>query len=299
MCFVFEQVATQANYRDKALAACRKALQKDPKLYWARLRAGEICLELGRPTEAAAAFEPMKAELSKDPKGCGLYVRALCEIGAFHQVEEFLESMAAKDSPPSVLLQAARGLQAAQRPAETVRWATRVLDRDPLNVDALRMVADNTRILAESPTGWDRDRARDALRSYRAVLRQQPDNLAVVNDIVWLELKALNLPRDAYDSAAPLRAVQSQTRIPAEFLETLGAVYIAVGDYDQAVTVLRNAISTAGGRFSFYLHLALAYHGQKQVSLAEHFLAKASDAPNKSPKELHELAEAARVIYRR
>jgi tetratricopeptide (TPR) repeat protein len=300
MCFVFEQVATQANYRDKALAACRRALKQDQKLYWARLRAAEICMDLGRPTEAAAVFEPMKAELAKDPKGTGLYVRALCECGSYHQAEEFLESAAASQCPPAVLLQAAKGLQTARRPAEAVRWGKRVLDREPNNVDALLLVGDNQRLLADTENqGWDRNLAREALRSYRAVLRHQPDNLGVVNNIVWLELKALNLPRDAYESAAKLRAVQNQVRIPAEYLETLGAVYIAVEQHDQAVKVLRDAVSTAGGRFSFYLHLALAYHGLKQNTMTDHFFNKAAEIPNKSPKEVSELYEAGKVINRR
>jgi tetratricopeptide (TPR) repeat protein len=299
MCFVFEQVASQAGRPDKALAACRKALTQDPKLYWARLREGEICIELGRPTEAAAAFEPMKDELAKDPKGFGLYVRALCDCGAYQLAEEFLEKMSAKNCPVDSLLQAAKGLQAAHRPAETVRWAKRVLDKEPLNVQALKFVADNTRKLAYSDDhGWDLDRAREALRNYRAVERQQPDNLDVVNNIVWLELKALDLPQDALLSSAKLRAIQNTTSIPAEYLETLGAVYIRVGQYDQAVTVLRNAVSTAGGRVSFYLHLALAYHGLKQSAMAEQYLSKAAELP-KTQRELNELFEAARIINRR
>jgi pentatricopeptide repeat protein len=299
MCFVFEQVATQAGRPDKALAACRKAIEQDPKLYWARLRQAEICMRLDRFTEAAGAFEPMKAELVNDPKGCGLYVEALCKCGSYQLAEEFLEKMAAKNCPVDVLLSSAKGLQAARRPAETVRWAKRAIDKDPLNVEALLLVADNTRVLADAePLGWDRNLAREALQAYRAVERQQPDNLKVVNNIAWLELKALGLTRDAYKSAEKLRAIQTQTGIPAEYLETLGAVYIGVEQFDQAVIVLRNAVSTAGGRVSFYIHLALAYHGLKQQAMAEQYLSKAAEMP-KSPKELTELYEAARTIYRR
>jgi tetratricopeptide (TPR) repeat protein len=299
MCFELDQVATHAGHPDKALAACRRALRQDATLYWARLRAGEICMDLGRPTEAAAAFEPMKDEVSQDPKGCGLYVRALCECGSHQLAEEFLEKVSAKNCPVAVLLNAAKGLQAARRPAETVRWAKRALVQEPLNVEALLLIADNTRVLADTPTGWDRDLAREALRAYRTVERQQPDNLVVVNNVVWLELKALSLPAEAYKSAEKLRAMQNQVGVPAEYLETLGAVYIGVGQFDQAVTVLRDAVATAGGRFSFYLHLALAYRGLKQYSQAEFYLNKAAESPNKSPKELDELLQAGRAVYRR
>ena len=54
-------MASQAGRPDKALAACRKALQQDPKLYWARLREGEICMLLGLHTDAAAVIPNARA----------------------------------------------------------------------------------------------------------------------------------------------------------------------------------------------------------------------------------------------
>ncbi|HEY1378148.1 MAG TPA: tetratricopeptide repeat protein [Gemmataceae bacterium] len=296
MLYVFEQVAYQASRRDKALAACRKALEKDPKQDWARRREAAICLELGRPTEAAAALRPIKDELAKSPEDCANYVRALCECGAYPLAEEFLEKVSAANCPVDVLLKAAGGLQASGRHAEAVRWARRALDVDKLNVKALRIEADSTRILADKgEAGWDVDLARDALRSYRAVLRIEPDDLKTVNNIAWLELKALHLPREAYESAAPLRAAQDRVGLPAEFHETLGAVYIGVGQYDAAVKVLRQAVDTAGPRVSFYAHLALAFHGLKQPNQAEHYLSEAFKLPH-TPRELAELREAARTI---
>jgi tetratricopeptide (TPR) repeat protein len=299
MLYVFEQVAYQASRRDKALAACRKALEQDPKQDWARRREAAICLELGRPTEAAAALRPIKDELAKSPDDCANYVRALCECGAYPLAEEFLEKVSAANCPVDVLLRAAQGLQASGRHAEAVRWARRALDVDKLNVKALRIEADSTRILADKgEAGWDMDLARDALRSYRAVLRIEPDDLKAVNNIAWLELKALHRPREAYESAAPLRAVQDRVGLPAEYHETLGAVYIGVGQYEPAVRALRQAWATAGPRVSFFAHLALAYHGLGQPAQAEHFLNEAFKLPH-TPRELAELREAARTVYGR
>ncbi len=299
MCVMYEQVATAAGRPDKALAACRKALEQDPKQTWARLREAAICLTLDRPTDAAAALRPIADELPQHPDGCENYVKALCGCGAYHLAEEFLERVAAADCPVDVLLKAAEGLQAAGRHADAVRWARRVTDKDKLNVKALLIQADSTRILADKgEQGWDRDLVREALRAYKAVERQQPDDLKVVNNIAWLELKALGLPREAYASAARLRAAQNQVGLPAEFHETLGAVYLGVGQYDAAVQMLRQAVATAGPRPSFYTYLALAYHGLGQPEKAEQYLSQAAGMP-KSAKELAEVREAARVIYGR
>jgi tetratricopeptide (TPR) repeat protein len=290
MCQVYADVALRAGRRDKALEACRRALQQDPNLPWAHYREGEICLELGRPTEAAAALTPIKAELAKDPAGSATYVRALCECGSYQLAEEFLEQVSAENQPVEVLLQAAKGLESARRPADAVRWAKRVLEKDPLNVHALLIAADGLRVLAEvGDRDWDIEKVREALRDYRAVQRQLPKNLIVVNNIVWLELKALGLKREAFESAEPLRAVQNEVGIPADFLETLGAVYIGVGQYEQAKQVLKQAIATAGPRPSFYMHLALAHDGLKQPQMTARCLQQAAELPGKSPRELAEL----------
>jgi tetratricopeptide (TPR) repeat protein len=196
-----------------------------------------------------------------------------------------------------VLLQAAKGLQEARRYEDAVRWAKRVLEKDTLNVDALWVAGDGQRVLAETgDRGWDLDRVRESLRYYRAVQRQRPKDLAVVNNIAWLELKALGLTREAFESAEPLRAVQHEVGIPADFLETLGAVYLGVGQYDQARQMLQQAIATAGPRPSFYMHLALAHHGLKQPEMTAKCLQRAAELPGKTPRELAELYDLLKAI---
>jgi tetratricopeptide (TPR) repeat protein len=299
MCQVYADVARRAGRRDKALVACRRALRQDPGLLWARRGAGEVCMELGRPTEAAALLGPAKAELAKDPAGCALYVRALCDCGSYQLADEFLEQVTAENRPAEVLLKAAQGMQAANRHADAVRWAKRVLEKDTLNVEALLVVGDSLRVLAEEgDRGWDREKAREAITAYRAVQRQDPKNLTAVNNLVWLELKALERPQEAYESAAPLRAVQHEVGTPADFLETLGAVYIGVGQYDLARQMLQQAVATAGPRASFLMHLALAHHGLKQPEMAEYFLQRAAEQP-KSAREVAELYDAGKVINRK
>src|SRR5207253_820795 len=111
-------------------------------------------------------------------------------------------------------------------------------------------------------------------------------DLRVVNNIVWLELKALERPQAAFESAAPLRVVENAVGMPADFLETLGAVYLAIGRYEDSRRLLAQAIATAGRRPSFYTHLALAYHGLKNQEQAEYYLEEAA----KMPKTNRELA---------
>ena len=150
--------------------------------------------------------------------------------------------------------------------------------------------------------GWDINLVRDALKAYRTAERQRPENDVanrIANNIAWLELKALHLPQEAFASAVRLRAIENKVDTKAEYLETLGAVYIGVKQYDQAVSVLIQAIRTRP-RGSFYTHLALAYYGLGQTDLAEATLDKAermttNPAPM-TPMQLAELHEASQII---
>jgi predicted Zn-dependent protease len=298
MCSVVEEVATRAGRPDRALEVCRLALKQDPKQDWFRLREAVHCLTYHRPAEAVAALRPIEDHLVKYPDGCADYVRALSESGSPARADEFLDKITAGDCPVDVLLKTAAGLQAAHRNADALRWARRGLDREPRNVAALLAVADNSRILADrADKGWDIDLVRESLRAYRTAEQQRPEGEVadrIANNIAWLELKALRLPQEAYVSAARLRAIEERVDTKAEYLETLGAIYIGVGRYEQAKTVLIQAIRTAP-RGSFYTYMALACHGLRQLDRAESYLDKAGRLPM-TPSQQADLREAKQII---
>lgn len=299
MCQVYAQAMLAAGRPDKAIDACRQALKLQPGLLWAARTEAEICLMLNRPTEAAAALKPVREFLATDPHGCAQYIKALSGCGSVALAEQFLDEVHETKKPVEVELEGAQAFLAVGRPELAVRWAKKVLDRDSLNVRGWLIVGDGLRAQAELPErGWNLDLAREALEAYRAVLRQQDRNLAVINNIVWLELKAMALPRVAYESSAKLRERQNDVTLPAEYMETLGALYIANGEFAQARDLLKQALSTAGPRVSFYVHLAQAYIGLDQPLVAEKYLMKAFDMP-KTPRETAEVQDAARQLHKR
>ena len=223
-----------------------------------RLREAVHFLKLGRPADAVSALQPIADHLVKYPDASPIMCGALSESGLTARADEFLEKVATADCPVDVLLKTAAGLQEVHRTADAARWAQRALAREPQNINALLAVADYARTLADrGENGWDIDLVRDALKAYRTAERQRPENDVanrIANNIAWLELKALHLPQEAFASAVRLRAIETKVDTKAEYLETLGAVYIGVKQYDRAVSVLIQAIRTRP-RGSFYTHL--------------------------------------------
>src|SRR5205823_14168615 len=96
LCRIYADLAQKAGRPDFAREACRRALRLDPNLVWPRQVEGDILLRLEKADEAAATLKPIRAELTKDPAGCALYVRALCACGSYQLAEEFIEQVKAE-----------------------------------------------------------------------------------------------------------------------------------------------------------------------------------------------------------
>src|SRR5205814_1307456 len=142
--------------------------------------------------------------------------------------------MHAEQRSLDVLVEAARGLQQAERYEDAIRWARQALDRDEYNTIAMTTIAECLARLAElGEPGWEGEKAHEAIKYFRRVQQQRPRSLLVANNIAWLELKALGLPDDAYRSAAPLRAAENKNDFPPGFFETLGVIEVEKGRYDE------------------------------------------------------------------
>lgn len=288
LCRVLAEAARATGRFDKVLEACRRADELQPGLYWANRTVAEICMLQDRPTEAAAALGRIRNELGNDPAGTALYVRALCACGAPHLASEFLGELGRDLRPAAVLLSGADALKSLGHEAEAERWARQVIERDRINPAANLTLADCLRAQAEvGEKGWDAEKVQQALQRYRIARHELPGNVAVVNNIAWLEVKALGQTQEAFETTAPLRE-RPETVLSPECLETLGAVYLGVGRCDDARRVLERAVATGGARASFYLHLARAYHGLQRSEMVEQCLSRAAGLP-RTPRETYEL----------
>ena len=162
--------------------------------------------------------------------------------------------------------------------------------------------ADNSRKVADrGEAGWDRDRVREAIDAYRRAVQLGPEKPIAdraANNMAWLQLKVLNLPREAFESTTRLQAIENSADIKIEHIETLGAVYVGVRQYDKAVGLLEQAIRTRGATAGFCIYLALAHHGLGNQQLAEKYLKRAGDL-QPTPRELFELRDATTTILGR
>jgi tetratricopeptide (TPR) repeat protein len=289
-------VAAAAHRPDVVLEATAEALRIKPDLPWACLARGRTLLALGRPAEAAVALGPIRERLLGDEGGAGLYVRALAAADTLPAAESFLQEAAGRPGPAPALRGGARALLAAGRPEPAARWAEEAVRRSPDDRSARLLLADSLRAWAEQEgaPGWDAGRVHAAVLAYDWLRHREPANLAAANNVAWLQLKGLGQPIEAYRSAAPLRAREDDADLPAEMLETLGAVYLAMDDEAKAARLLERATQSDPTRPGYWTHLALAYLRLGRRADAGPCLDRAARRP-KSTREADEWVRARRL----
>lgn len=289
--------AVAAGRPDKALDAIRRAKELDPNVSWVGLEA-DILVQAARPADAAALLEPYRPAVAGDPAACALYVQSLCQSGATERAIGFLTEILRGDFLAAAVLPGIESLLRSGHLEPAVGLLRQVVRQDPLNVHAQVVLGDCLREMAEQATGgWDRDLVDDAIRAYEMAAARYPNNLRVVNNIAWLQLVAQDQQKLAYETAAPLRAANADD-LPAEMLETLGATYAGVGEWEAARSALQKSLERGGPRVATLSYLAMAYHALGRTSDAVDCARRARALPKANPRDA-ELFEKARLVILR
>lgn len=133
----------------------------------------------------------------------------------------------------------------------------------------------------------------DAVAVYEAMLKRNPDNDAVANNLAYL------LSGNKADTAGLERALALLDRFKDSsnptYLDSLGWAYYQLGRYDQAVPILERAVARAPETPLLQLHLGLALHRRGDVARAEPILKKAVA----NPAALSGVDEAKTLLARR
>jgi tetratricopeptide (TPR) repeat protein len=174
----------------------------------------------------------------------------------------------------------------------------RLIAADPLNGLAQMELGECLRHQAEQTPGeWDQTLVAEALRAYESARTRYPNNLRLVNNIAWLQLVAQGLSRQAFETAAPLRAVAAND-LPAEMLETLGATHLGIGEWEPARQALEKALQRGGPQATTFAFLAQAYHHLGRGTEALQCLRQAQSLPKANPHD-HVIVEQARRLMSR
>jgi predicted Zn-dependent protease len=290
LCLLIVQAAEAAGRPDRALAACRQAKKLAPNLAWACYREAKICLDLNRPSDAIQAIEPLKADWATDPEAASLYVRALGTSGAASEITPFLEKVFAAAKSAVVPASAVYAVLQLNEPTLAFKWVEQAQKQWPTSRE-VDIIAATTHLMLTEPTGaksLDPQHTTKAVAAYLRLQDREPKNLEVAANLAWLQLKGLKQPDAAYRAAAPLIAAEKTVGLSPQYRDTLGAVYVALGKYEDARNILEPATRHQTHHIvGVWIHLAAAYAGQQRRFEAQRCL----DNALKLPRSAREQAE--------
>jgi tetratricopeptide (TPR) repeat protein len=252
---------------DEAIDHYRKAIQSNPAYADAHNNLGAALANQGKLDEAVAEF---RKALELDSGA----VRAEANLGrallAQDQYDEALTHLerALSAGPETSDLHNSLGMALGEkgRPDQAIPQFEKAVSLDPANRDAranLGRAFDEAipyyeKALAGNPGAAElrsqlgyalanRNRVAEALAQWRQALRQEPDNLRVLNDIAWmLATCADDAIRNGTEAVALAEhAVEIASGHQPSLLATLAAAYAEAGRFDKAVEFETRAIDLA------------------------------------------------------
>jgi tetratricopeptide (TPR) repeat protein len=160
---------------------------------------------------------------------------------------------------------------AANKLPQAVTQLRTELSKNPNNASAVMTLALVYERMQDYP------KARDA---YEKLLSINPDLVPALNNLAYLYTERLNDLNKAYDLARKARDLQGQD---ASVGDTLGWVLYKRGDYQQALTILRESAEKAPENPEIQFHLGMTAYMMGQTDLAKVALRKAAGAAKDFP----------------
>lgn len=273
-----EQFASAAAARDRYIALRRL------QAYW------------GRQAWDQAA-ETIDALVARQPNAVAIkaVLGGLLHLAAKRPEQAVAISRSARKAQPQdfflvlnelqVLLAAGRGAEAERLAEENARGQTDVRRLIALaealtaggRTEAARRFAeqanaaatgDDAKLLVRAYLGnaalgvWRRKQDRAALvearEHYVAMLAVQPRNYLAGNNLAWLLAVDFNEPQEAVRIIEQVRGEVAAEELPPTFIDTLAVVYRRAGRSQQAVEILRNAVTRIPQQPELHFQLGLA-----------------------------------------
>jgi tetratricopeptide (TPR) repeat protein len=294
---------------DEAAAIFRQQIQAKPQVPDAYFFLGVVQAEQNKPEEARKSFEKVlelapdnplavdqlvdldvkakdfagasqraEEQLKKHPKVAASYLlvgKVQMAQEKWKEAEATLKKALEIDSNSAAAYDMlVKSYLATNRLPEAAQELERVLEKAPKNQGALMTLA--------TIRGQQKDfaKARDA---YERVLAINPNFVSALNNLSYLYAEHLNQPDKAYDLAQKARTIDPGN---AAVADTLGWAAFRRGDYQQALTLLKEGASNLTANPEVQYHLGMAHYMMGQAEAARTAFQKAvegiEDFPGKA-----------------
>ncbi|MFZ1991450.1 MAG: tetratricopeptide repeat protein [Alphaproteobacteria bacterium] len=229
-------------------------------------------MRAGHPDLAETEVRALVAAKPNDADASRLLGKICASVGKPQDAKAAYErSIAIDPTNVQARLDLAQFLESKSDYPSAVAALTEGLKARPNNVDMLRALA----IAHDYLNNYDAARS-----AYEQVLKQRPRDLIAANNLAVLIADGWPKDRQLLDEARRL-AEQSRNSGNPGLLDTLGWVEYRLGNFDDAVALLRRAAAGAPNEAQIHYHLGLAYlaSGDRARAKPELTIAATANAP--------------------
>ncbi len=274
----YAQLLKDLNVLEEATAEARQAARLDPKLPEARRLLGSLELAASEkdPSRLDAAIQELAAAAKLAPGDVGTtatLARALLARGKAAEAARLLDGLPEARTQPGLLRLSAQAQARSGRLRDAEASYRSLLERDPLDRDALAALVD----LYEGA-----DRLEEALDFLRGLEKREPDNTAV-SERITLDLARAGRFEEAERRARELAARRPENRA---IRRLLAQVLFEKGDSSAGEQILRALLEAdpedEGTRHALGTELLRERRFGQAGSLFEETLRRAGEDPKKA-----------------
>lgn len=230
-----------SNDNEAAAQSLERALKVDPRVVEAQRALVGLRVGSKRWKDAVAIAHTVQQQRPKEDIGYLLEGDVYATQQAWPQAIEAYRAAVKQSGTTTSAMKLHTGLITAGRAAEANKFVESWLREHPDDVTFRLYYAENASLRGDAAT---------AVEQYRALLRSQPDNAVLLNNLAWAAAKVKDPKAVEYAEKAN-QLSPDQPRI----LDTLGTLLADKGDSGRAVQMLRRAVqiapSDAGIRLNF------------------------------------------------
>jgi predicted Zn-dependent protease len=286
----------QAN-REEAVRLLETVVQKAPGTAEAYHLLSDLYALLGRKDEAIDALKSCRKAFPDDDTAISLLVHRLIQPTdqgqpADPRLVEEAELVASKyaenDDQGMRSLALAVGFHRGGRPDLALPWAEKAAAANSAAVVSLTL-GDILLAIAESrpPVEAARPHFERAVEAYTRVLSDEPDSIEAINNKAWILHRYLGQNALALELAESYARRADPDALPAEFLDTLGAIQLAAGKVEEAESSFQDGLRKQPEHPFLNYHMGKAVLERTgDVARARPHLVKALDGKAELPESM-------------
>ncbi len=245
--------------QDQALKVLHSLVKSQPNMATARVRLARRLADRGDAEGALAVLREGRTLLPANLDLLAAEVKLLAEQNRSAEALEQVTAFAGAEPTPQTCLGLGHAALGAGLLDAAAAWAQRALDQAPADqrVDAQLLLAEIA--MRQGRQSNDASLLQTARRHYEQVLQDHPTHMVAGNNLAWLLAVDLNEPRGALELAMRVRGNLPVSRLPVNFIDTLGTVLRSNRRYNEARDLLEEAVGLFPTEALVRLQLGLTY----------------------------------------